>query len=120
MSGRKRKRSGSLEGGPGARAPVFAALGDETRLGVLSRLSSGGPQSITGLASGASVSRQAITKHLRTLEAAGLATSRRRGRERVWSLQPGRLEQAQRYLDEISSRWDAALERLRTLVEEEE
>ena len=101
-----------------AAAPLFAALGDETRLQLVARLVSGGPQSISRLADGTVVTRQAVTKHLRTLEDAGLARSRRRGRERVWELRPAGLTQAQRYLDQISRQWDTAIERLRTMVED--
>ena len=98
-------------------APVFAALGDETRLGRVSRLVDQGPLSIARLAEGAGVSRQAITKHLGALAKAGLVKSRRRGRERIWRLEPRRLGEARSYLERISARWDDALERLRRLVE---
>lgn len=101
----------------GRAAPVFAALGDETRLAIVVRLGHGGPQSITRLAEGVPVSRQAVTKHLHALAAAGLASSRRRGRERVWALRPARLAEVGRHLDRISSQWDGALERLRSMVE---
>lgn len=101
-------------------APLFAALGDETRLSIVVQLCRDGPQSISRLADGKSVSRQAVTKHLHTLESVGLATSRREGRKRIWALESGRLEQAQAHLDRISTQWDAALGRLRALVEEEE
>lgn len=98
-------------------APLFAALGDETRLRLLSRLSSGGPGSIAHLSADAPVSRQAITKHLRVLSQAGLVRSTRRGRERVWDLEPKRLADAHRYLDRISRQWDDALDRLKRFVE---
>ena len=98
-------------------APVFAALGDETRLGLVARLSAEGPQSITTLTQGAGVSRQAITKHLCALSEAGLVRSRRRGRERIWQLAPRRLGDARQYLDRLSAAWDTALERLRLYVE---
>ena len=101
-------------------APVFAALGDDTRLGIVARLCSGGPQSIVRLAEGAGVSRQAITKHLHTLAEAGLAKSTRRGREQIWAIEPARLAEARRYLDQISSQWDDAIERLRAFVEDPE
>jgi len=101
-------------------APIFAALGDETRLRIVARLCGDGPQSIVRLADGASVSRQAITKHLDALEEAGLARSSRVGRQRVWELRTRRLSDAMRYLDQISQRWDSALDRLRGLVEKEE
>lgn len=101
-------------------APIFAALGDETRLHLVARLCGGGPQSIIRLADGASVSRQAVTKHLHALEAVGLARSSRVGRERVWELRTRRLSDATRYLDQISHDWDAALGRLRAFVEKDE
>ena len=99
-------------------APVFAALGDETRLELVSRLSTSGPQSITRLTDGFDVSRQAVTKHLRALEDAGLVRSVRDGRERIWQIRPKRITEARAYLEQISQRWDQAIERLRALVEE--
>jgi len=101
-----------------ASAVLFAALGDQQRLWLVSRLCQGGPRSITQLASGARISRQAVTKHLRVMEHAGLVRSSRRGRERIWQLERRRLEEASRYLNQISAQWDAALERLRVFVEE--
>ncbi len=100
-------------------APIFTALGDETRLRLVSRLCQDGPLSITKLALGTRISRQAITKHLRMMETAGLVQSRRRGRELIWQMDQERLREARRYLDQISSQWDEALGRLRTLVEKE-
>ncbi len=97
---------------------MFAALGDPTRARLVGRLSEAGPQSIARLADGAGVSRQAVTKHLQLLEDVGLARSTRVGRERVWQIRPQRLARAQRHLQEISRQWDAALERLRILVED--
>ncbi len=99
-------------------APLFAALGDETRLRLLIRLSSGGPGSITHLSAKSAVSRQAISKHLRVLSDAGLVRGTRRGREQVWDLEPERLAAAHQYLDRISEQWDEALDRLKKLVEE--
>ena len=78
-----------------------------------------GPQSIVRLSEGASVSRQAITKHLHALENAGLVRSTREGRAQIYELQPKRLAQARRYLDQISDRWDEAIDRLKMLVEQE-
>jgi DNA-binding transcriptional ArsR family regulator len=99
-------------------APLFAALGDETRLQLLVRLSSQGPGSISRLSERSRVSRQAITKHLEVLSSAGLVTSSRQGRERVWELEPARLSEAHAYLDGISKQWDEALDRLKAFVEE--
>ena len=98
--------------------PLFAALGDETRLRLVSRLCDEGPLSITRLVSGTSVTRQAIAKHLRVMERAGLVSGTRRGRESMWELQNERLELARRHLALISEQWGAALDRLRKLVEE--
>ena len=99
-------------------APVFAALGDETRLQIVARLCAEGPLSITRLSEGAGVTRQAITKHLNSLSAAGLARNVKSGREQIWELETRRLEMARRGLDHISDQWDSALQRLRSFVEE--
>ncbi|MBV8201163.1 MAG: winged helix-turn-helix transcriptional regulator [Acidobacteria bacterium] len=98
-------------------APAFAALGDERRLRLVSRLCRDGPMSIAELAAGSGVTRQAITKHLRVMADAGLVRGTRHGRERIWQLQPQRLEDVRHYLETISGQWDAALGRLRRLVE---
>jgi DNA-binding transcriptional ArsR family regulator len=101
-----------------ATAPLFAALGDETRLGLLSRLSAEGPLSIARLAAEVPITRQAVTKHLAMLAGAGLVRDVRAGRERRWELDPARLDEARRSLDAISAQWDQALSRLRSTVEE--
>src|SRR5690349_422984 len=86
-------------------APLFAALGDETRLRVVSRLCEEGPLSIAKLTEGSSVSRQAVTKHLRVLEEVGLVHGARDGRTNVWELETRRLVEARKYLDIISREW---------------
>lgn len=101
-----------------AAAPVFAALGDPTRLGLLGRLSAEGPLSITRLSEGTGVTRQAITRHLDVLEQVGLVRDVKQGRERVFSLDQKRLEVARRYLDRVAAEWDHAAERLKAFVEE--
>lgn len=98
--------------------PVFAALGDATRLTLVGRLSAEGPLSITRLSEGTGVTRQAVTRHLHALGDAGLVRDARRGRERVFELNRKRLEVAQRYLDEVAAQWDDAAERLRAFVED--
>src|ERR1700677_2999669 len=100
-----------------ASAHLFAALGDQTRLRLVSRLCDGGPMSIAKLTEGSKVTRQAITKHLRVMEGSGLVRCTRHGRESLWQLDRRRLEDARRYLDIISRQWDDALLRLRKLVE---
>ncbi len=99
-------------------AAVFAALGDETRLQLVARLSTGGPLSITKLTAGFPVTRQAITKHLRVMEQAGLVRSIARGRESLWRLEEARLAAARRHLQRISAQWDERLGRLKRFVEE--
>jgi DNA-binding transcriptional ArsR family regulator len=101
-------------------APVFAALGDPTRLRIVTRLCLAGPQSIAQLTDGAEVTRQAVTKHLHALGDAGLVRSARCGRERIWEIEPRRLVAASRYLEQISKQWDDAIERLRAFVETDE
>jgi DNA-binding transcriptional ArsR family regulator len=98
-------------------APVFAALGDRTRLRLVARLGREGPLSISRLSDGTGVTRQAVAKHLRVLAHAGLARGSRRGREQFWRLEPAPLAEAQRSLELISQRWDEALGRLKALLE---
>ena len=97
---------------------VFAALGDETRLSLVSKLSKGKPQSISELARGSPLTRQAITKHLRVLEGARLVGSVRVGRESLFELRPEPLKEIQSYLERVSEQWDHALARLKSFVEE--
>jgi DNA-binding transcriptional ArsR family regulator len=111
------KRSVHGFSAPGLSALIFAALGDETRLRLVARLCDDGPMSITRLTAGSKLTRQAITKHLRVMEGAGLMRSRRHGRESVWQLEQRRLADARHYLDLISKQWDEALGRLRNFVE---
>lgn len=98
-------------------APVFAALGDPTRLGVVRRLTEG-PASITRLTDGTAMTRQAVTKHLTVLEKAGLVRHLRQGRETLWELERRKLEEARDYLDLMSRQWDERLSRLRGFVED--
>lgn len=100
-------------------APVFAALGDETRLTLVRRMAAGRPLSITRLAEGIQITRQAVTRHLEVLAEAGLVRSRRRGRERLFELEPARLALARRSLDQISRWWDEKLTGLKASLENE-
>ena len=97
--------------------PVFAALADPTRLRLIGRLAADGPLSITRLSEDAAVTRQAITRHLETLEQAGLVRDARQGRERVFELDLKRLEKARQYLDIVSAQWDDVASRLKAFVE---
>jgi len=99
-------------------AHTFAALGDPTRLALLSRLSDGESRSIAALSEGQSLTRQAVTKHLNVLESAGLVSRLRAGRESRYAYQPGPVADAKAYLDTVSGQWEAALGRLRAFVED--
>ena|SRR6202165_1969950 len=100
------------------RAPVFAALGDETRLSLVAKLCGGQPHSISQLTEGSKLTRQAITKHLRVLESAGLVRSVRTGRESRFKFSPEAIEGIREYLDFVSAQWDQALSRLKAFVED--
>ena len=114
MSGKRHSAPAALK----ARASVFAALGDETRLSVLARLANGRPRSISRLTAGTSLTRQAVTKHLRVLEGAGIVRSVRVGRESRFELEPKSIDDVRAYLDHVSRQWDDALARLKALVED--
>src|ERR1700692_3150661 len=101
---------------PRQAAPIFAALGDETRLKLISRLCNDGPMSITRLTRGMNVTRQAITKHLQVMREVGRVRNTRRGRERIWQLEQRRLKEARHCLELISKQWDDALGRLQKFV----
>ena len=98
-------------------APIFAALGDPTRLGLLACLADGESRSIIGLSAGSALTRQAITKHLIVLESAGLVSRVRAGRESRYALRPEPIVEARDYLQAVSAQWADALERLRAFVE---
>jgi DNA-binding transcriptional ArsR family regulator len=108
---------GALARAARAQAPVFAALGDETRLALVVRLGEGSAQSIAQLTAQSRLTRQAISKHLRVLEGAGLVRGVRQGRENRFELVPAPLAEAQRCLERISAQWDDALARLKEWVE---
>jgi DNA-binding transcriptional ArsR family regulator len=98
-------------------APIFAALGDETRLSLIARLARGEPCSIMQLTEGTRLTRQAITKHLRVLEGAGIVRSVRAGREARFELDTSPIDGARNYLDLVSEQWDRTLARLKAFVE---
>ncbi|MGI8839609.1 MAG: ArsR/SmtB family transcription factor [Caulobacteraceae bacterium] len=109
--------SSARPGGGGDAAPVFAALGDATRLSLLMELSDGQARSIARLSAHGRLSRQAVTKHLHVLHGAGLVSRARVGRESRFAYRPEPIASARSYLDTVSAQWDDALARLRALVE---
>jgi DNA-binding transcriptional ArsR family regulator len=114
MSGKRRSQMPKRR----ARAPVFAALGDETRLALIAKLCARRPYSISQLTRGSRLTRQAITKHLRVLERAGIVRSVRAGRENLFEFDPQPIEGIKQYLDSVSQQWDQALSRLKSFVED--
>jgi DNA-binding transcriptional ArsR family regulator len=101
-----------------ASAAVFGALGDPTRLRIVTRLCHDGPMSVSRITTSAGVTRQAVAKHLRVLERAGLVVSSRHGRTRLCQLEPARFDLARRNLALVSEEWDRTLSRLRIFVEQ--
>ncbi|ORA07871.1 ArsR/SmtB family transcription factor [Mycobacterium arosiense] len=99
-------------------AGLFDALGDPNRLRIIVRLCEHGPSSTSKVTSVIPVTRQAASKHLQLLESVGLVTSSRHGRERVWAVQTQPLASASEYLSRLSRRWDAAVDRLRSYVQD--
>ena len=99
-------------------APIFAALGDETRLRLIGALCVGGAMSISQLTTGTAFTRQGITKHLEVLADAGLIRDAKVGRERLWKFDPAELLKALQSLQLIAERWEGALQRLKAAVEQ--
>jgi DNA-binding transcriptional ArsR family regulator len=99
-------------------APIFAALGDDTRLSLVAKLCAGQPYSISQLTEGSTLTRQAITKHLRVLEGVGIVYSIHRGRESLFEFDPKPIEETRKYLNFVSEQWDQALSRLKLFVED--
>ena len=114
MSNKHHSGSAALK----TRASVFAALGDETRLSVLTRLANGRAQSISRLTAGTNLTRQAVTKHLRVLEDTGVVRGLRVGRESQFAFEPKAIDDVRDYLERVSKQWDDALARLKSLVED--
>ena len=114
MSHRQPRRIGKRHSG----APIFAALGDETRLQLVAKLAAGEPRSISQLTEGSRLTRQAITKHLRVLEGVGIVRCVRAGRETRFQFDPQPIEEMKEYLNFVSEQWDQALVRLKAFVEE--
>jgi DNA-binding transcriptional ArsR family regulator len=114
MSRRSRSSRSAKRRAP---APVFAALGDETRLALVAKLSGGQPRSISQLTRGSRLTRQAITKHLRVLERVEIVRSVHMGRESLFELNPEPIDEMKKYLDRVSELWDRKLARLKSFVE---
>jgi DNA-binding transcriptional ArsR family regulator len=108
-----------VSGASAAPTEVFAALGDDTRWAILTRLGTA-PASASALARELPVSRQAIVKHLEVLRASGLVEAEPRGRELVHRALGDRLSRLARDLDRIAESWDRRLADLKRLAEQGE
>ena len=117
------EQSEALSGGE---AEAFAALGDWTRLLLVSRLATAVQEgelcSIEELSAfvrqqGVRLTRQAVTKHLRRLERGRLVRGERHGRERLYELDPEGIVAMRAYLEMVSAHWERALGRLKDFVE---
>ena len=114
MSRKDRKR---ITAKPKAKARVFAALGDKTRLALVARLCSGEAASISPLADDSKLTRQAITKHLGVLERAGIVSSTQSGRERLFSFEDEPIKELQQYLASVSKQWEQTTARRKSHTE---
>ena len=123
--GRARAKGANLRGigipaivrSSAALADVFAALGDPTRLKLVAVLCAGGAFSIAQLTANTDISRQGVTKHLQVLADAGVVRDVKLGRERLWQLEPGQIEEARRTLEVIGREWEVALGKLKSFAE---
>ena len=100
--------------------PVFVALADPTRRAILHTLADGSPQTASSLAADFPITRQAIAKHLAILEQAGLVVVTPHGRERRYQLSPEPLAAVSDWVQELASRWDERLLRLKALAERDD
>src|SRR4051812_12516553 len=102
------KADAKVERQASAVAAIFAALGDPTRLRLVAVLCAGGAFSIAQLTTQTDITRQAVTKHLQVLSQAGVVRDLKVGRERLWQLDPGAVDEAKRTLDAIGRQWEQA------------
>ncbi len=96
---------------------LWAAVGDPTRRQLLDVLLAHGEATATALSRELPVTRQAVTKHLRVLDRAGLVDERRDGREVLYAVRPARLDDVSRALARIAQSWDRRLAAIKSLAE---
>ena len=121
MESGEQSGSAALAGlAPDALAPTFAALGDPTRLKLVTVLCDGAAHSISDLTGVADISRQGVTKHLNVLAAAGIVRGLKVGRESLWQLEGRKIDEAQQTLASIGREWEQALGRFKRFVEKDD
>jgi ArsR family transcriptional regulator, cadmium/lead-responsive transcriptional repressor len=96
---------------------LWSAIGEPSRRRVLDLLVSRGEASASELAEQVPFSRQAVSKHLVVLEEVGLVSRRKQGREVLYRVDTGRLDQAARVMTDLARRWDERLEAIKRLAE---
>jgi len=96
---------------------LWSAIGDPSRRQVLDLLVAHGEVSASWLAGRVPFSRQAVSKHLAVLEAAGLVSRRKQGREVLYQIEADRLDQATRAMAELAAQWDQRLNAIKRLAE---
>jgi DNA-binding transcriptional ArsR family regulator len=96
---------------------LWSAIADPSRRQVLDLLVSNGDLSASWLAGRVPFSRQAVSKHLAVLERAGLVSRRKQGREVLYQVQAGRLDQAARAMADLAARWDRRFATIKRLAE---
>ncbi|MFI6843083.1 metalloregulator ArsR/SmtB family transcription factor [Kitasatospora sp. NBC_00085] len=96
---------------------VLAALADPTRRRLLDLLAGHGEASATTLADQLPVSRQAVVKHLAVLDAAGLVTGGRAGREVRYTVRPAALDATARWMAALATDWDRRLAAIKRVAE---
>ena len=104
-------------GADGAVDSVFAALADPTRRQLLDLLGAEGELTATTLAERLPISRQAVVKHLAVLDAAGLVSGSRVGREVRYSVRPAALNATARWMDALALDWDRRLATIKRIAE---
>ena len=102
---------------PSSHSDVFQAVADPTRRAILDRLRKG-PLPVNDLASGFRVSRPAISKHLRVLRTARLVHEKREGRQRIYQLEPARIQDIANWAQEYRKFWQHNIESLKRHLEQ--
>lgn len=97
---------------------VWLAVADPSRRSLLELLINGGEATASGLASEVPFTRQAVSKHLAVLEKAQLVTSRRQGREVLYSVRPTEIDNAAQMMVRVGRAWDVRLQSIKRIAEE--
>jgi ArsR family transcriptional regulator, cadmium/lead-responsive transcriptional repressor len=97
---------------------VWLAVADPNRRSLLDLLINDGEATASGLAGEVPFSRQAVAKHLAVLEKAQLVSSRKLGREVLFSVRPAQIDIAAQMMVNVGRDWDARLQSIKRIAEE--